>query len=82
MEKDEGLPEDNEWWLDPDDLEFGEKIGGGNFGAVYKVGFPIQSPLIVNSSFVDAIASSKTQNPQNPQNPQNNRGSTWGRLWQ
>lgn len=38
------MPEDNEWWLDPDDLEFGEKIGGGNFGAVYKgeyVGTPV-----------------------------------------
>lgn len=37
MEGDDGLPEDNEWQLDPDDLELEEKIGGGNFGAVYKV---------------------------------------------
>lgn len=34
--EDDGLPEDNEWKLDPEDLEKLEQIGGGNFGAVYK----------------------------------------------
>jgi hypothetical protein len=44
--EDDGLPEDNEWKLDPEDLEKLEQIGGGNFGAVFRVpsshqlGFP------------------------------------------
>lgn len=43
--EDDGLPEDNEWKLDPEDLEKLEQIGGGNFGAVYKVTLlPLRSP--------------------------------------
>jgi serine/threonine protein kinase len=33
---DDGLPEDEEWNIPFQDLEFGKRVGNGNFGCVYK----------------------------------------------
>jgi hypothetical protein len=43
--EDDGLPSHEEFLIDFDDLEFGKKIGRGQYGHVYKGEYLVRWPL-------------------------------------